>query len=89
VNIDWRKNMADHKFVYTISGVDLSDGQKAAISEAIGAAVATAMLGAAPKAARSDFLNILNTHGGRRINADAVADERVGEFVAASNRMTS
>lgn len=79
--------MADHKFVYTVSGVDLSNQQKAAISEAIGAAVATAMLGASPKAARSDFLNILNIHGGRRIEADAVANERVGDLVAAANRI--
>ena len=40
--------MPDHKFVYTVSGVTLSNAQQAKISEAIGLAVAQVLAGDAP-----------------------------------------
>jgi uncharacterized protein (DUF697 family) len=75
------ESMADTKFVYTVSGVNLTDAQKSSISEAIGAAVASALVGPSAKAVQSDFLNLCNIHGGIRINADAVADQKVSEVL--------
>jgi hypothetical protein len=77
--------MTEHKFVYTVSGVDLTDAQKAAISQGIGATVASVLIGASPQTLRSDSLNIGNIHGGKWILAELVADQTVGEFTAAAN----
>jgi len=76
--------MANQKFVYTVSGVDLSEEQRGAISREIGAAVARALIGAAPKALRSNALNICKIHGGRWIPVEDVAKQNVGELVASS-----
>jgi hypothetical protein len=73
--------MADHKFEYIVLGVDLSHEQKTAIAAEIGAAVARVLVGAAPKAARSEMLNISNIHGGRWLPADLAASKTVGEIV--------
>jgi hypothetical protein len=76
--------MADSKFVYTVSGVDLNEEQKAAISREIGAAVARALVGAAPKTMRSEFLNIVKIHGGRWILADLAGKQTVADLVSHS-----
>jgi hypothetical protein len=76
--------MADSKFVYTVSGVELSEEHKAAISREIGAAVARVLVGAAPKAMRSEFLNIVKIHGGRWLPAELAAKQSVAEVVATS-----
>jgi hypothetical protein len=68
--------MADHRFVYTVSGVTLSQAQQAKISQAIGAAVAEALAADVPGTVRTDFLNIHRIYGGKWIDvADA---EKIG-----------
>jgi hypothetical protein len=74
--------MADHKFTYTISGVDLSDEQRATISREIGAAVARVLIGASPKTVRSDFINISKIQGGRWLPTDLAAKDTVEKLVA-------
>jgi hypothetical protein len=56
--------MSDHKFGYTVSGVDLSHEQKEAISREIGAAVARVLAGGSPGVPRTDFLAIGKNYGG-------------------------
>jgi hypothetical protein len=66
--------MADHRFVYTVSGVDLTDAQKAKVSQAIGVAVAEALTGDAPGTVKTDCLSVHRIYGGRWIPvADAEA----------------
>jgi hypothetical protein len=59
--------MADHRFVYTVSGMTLSNAQQAKISEAIGIAVAQALAGDKPGTIRTDALNINRIYGGKWI----------------------
>jgi hypothetical protein len=70
--------MADHKFVYTVSGVDLTEAHRHKISEAIGAAVAIALSSGAGtgKVAAADCLNLLKIYGGRWIPVELA--EKVG-----------
>jgi hypothetical protein len=68
--------MAEHRFVYTVSGVNLSQAQQAKISEAIGTAVAQALVGDAPGRVRADFLNINRIYGGRWI--EVAEAEKIG-----------
>jgi hypothetical protein len=56
--------MANHKFTYTVSGVDLSQEQQAAVSRAIAAAVSTALIGHAPKTVTSEALSLWKIAGG-------------------------
>jgi hypothetical protein len=58
--------MADHRFVYTVSGVELKEEHKHKISEAIGAAVATSLANIAgvQNVAAVDSLNLLKIYGG-------------------------
>jgi hypothetical protein len=66
--------MAEHKFVYTVSGVNLSEAQKTKIAEAIGGAVAQALAADAPGAVKTDCLFVNRIYGGRWIPiADAEA----------------
>jgi hypothetical protein len=76
--------VADHKFVYTVSGVALTDEQKTAISQEIGAAVTRLLIGSAPKPMKSEFLNISKIQGGRWLPAELAAGETVRAVVAAS-----
>jgi hypothetical protein len=76
--------MADHKFVYTVSGVDLNDEQQRAISQEIGNAVTRALLGHQPKAAKSEFLNICKIHGGLWTPMDLAGKKTVGDLAAQS-----
>ena len=72
--------MPDHRFVYTVSGVNLSDAQKAKISEAIGGAVAEALTADAPGTVRTECLTINRIYGGRWIpvaEAEAVGVQKV------------
>ena len=59
--------MATQKFVYTVSGVDLSDAQKTKISQEIAAVVARAVMGEAPRAIQPDLLTLHGIAGGRMI----------------------
>ena len=59
--------MADHRFVYTVSGMTLSNAQQAKISEAIGIAVAQVLAGDTPGTIRTDALNINRIYGGKWI----------------------
>jgi hypothetical protein len=74
--------VASHKFTYTVSGVELSTEQQAAISREIAAAVTRVMIGHSPKSVKSDFLNVTKIHGGLWIDPAVIATESVGEVVA-------
>jgi hypothetical protein len=72
--------MADHKFVYTVSGVNLSDAQKHKISEAIGAAVAQALAVQVPGTVQTDCLTVGRVYGGKWIpvaEAEAIGAQNV------------
>lgn len=56
--------MADTKFVYTVSGVELSEAQKLKISEEIAAAVTKAIVGQSPEQLRTDYLTLHQIAGG-------------------------
>jgi hypothetical protein len=76
--------MSHHKFVYTVSGVALSDEQKATISREIGAAVARVLAtSAGSKTLAGAFLNIGKINGGRWLDPSTLAKgETVAELVA-------
>jgi hypothetical protein len=74
--------MASHRFTYTVSGVDLSAEQQAAISGEIAAAVARVLVGQSPKGLKADFLTVTKIHGGIWIDPTLVGKESVGELVA-------
>lgn len=80
--------MADHKFVYTVSGVDLSDEQKAVISREIGAAVSRVLVGGSPQV-KSEFLSYCRINGGIWVDPNLVPPrETVGEFTNNATRAT-
>ena len=64
--------MADHKFVYTVSGVTLSAAQQHKVAEAIGTAVAHALATEAPGTVQTECLLINRIYGGRWIPVAAV-----------------
>ena len=68
--------MATHKFVYTVSGVELSDAQKSTISQEIAAAVTRVVLGGSPKHIQPELLTLHGVAGGKMID---VAVERPTE----------
>jgi hypothetical protein len=72
--------MANHKFTYTVSGVDLSQEQQAAVSRAIAAAVTTALVGTSPKALVSDALSYWKIHGGIWIDPAALSRTTADEL---------
>jgi hypothetical protein len=74
--------VASHKFTYTVSGVELSNEQRAAISREIAAAVTRVMVGHSPTSVKTDFLNVTKIHGGLWIDPAVIAQESVGEVVA-------
>ena len=74
--------MANHKFTYTVSGVDLSSEQKAAISREIGAAVTRALIGSAPQPVKAEYLTLTKINGGIWIDPTLVANETVGQLEA-------
>jgi hypothetical protein len=63
--------MASYKFVYTVSGIDLTDAQKAKISEEIAGVVTRGVLGQSKEAIRPDLLTLHGIAGGRMIPVDA------------------
>ena len=65
--------MADFKFVYTVSGIDLSDAQKAKISHEIAAVVARSVLGDSHEKLQPDLLTLHGVAGGKMIRATAAA----------------
>ena len=65
--------MADHKFVYTVSGVDLTEAQKTKIAQGIALAVTEALVGEAPPELRTESLTLLRSYGGRMIPPDLAA----------------
>lgn len=72
--------MADHKFVYTVSGVTLSETQQHKIAEAIGVAVAQALAVEAPGTVRTECLMVNRIYGGRWIpvaDAEAIGVQNV------------
>lgn len=75
--------MAEHKFVYSVSGVDLSVAQQAKISQAIAVAVAQVLTSDGPGAISMDFLNSTKIHGGKWITAEEAAKVGLAEVLAA------
>jgi hypothetical protein len=59
--------MADHKFEFTLSGVNLSDEQKNRISSEIATVVTRAVVGDSPNALRTPMWSLVNIHGGRMV----------------------
>jgi ethanolamine ammonia-lyase small subunit len=76
--------MADYKFVYTVSGVDLSDAQRTKISQGIAAAVTHALVGEAPTALRNESLSLFRIYGGRMVPPDVALE--AGGIVAMEDR---
>lgn len=76
--------MASHKFVYTVSGIDLSDAQKSKISQEIAAVVTRAVLGESRAAIQPDLLTRYGVAGGKMRPADAVAKspDALGAFIS-------
>jgi hypothetical protein len=74
--------MAEHRFFYTVSGVDLSDAQQAKVSQAIGVAVAEALAGDAPGAVKADFLSVNRIYGGKWIPVAVAEAEGVQNILS-------
>jgi hypothetical protein len=76
--------MADHRFVYTVSGVELKEEHKHKISEAIGAAVATSLanIAAVQNVAAVDGLNLLKIYGGLWIPVELAETVGIPEVIA-------
>jgi ethanolamine ammonia-lyase small subunit len=68
--------MADYKFEFTVSGVNLSDDQKQRISNRIAAAVTQAMVGDSPDLLSAQFLSVCRINGGKNMIGE-VAREAV------------
>jgi len=79
--------MSEHKFVYTVSGIHLTEEQKATISREIGATVSRVLAGNAPSPVSSEFLNISKIHGGIWITVESAALKNVGEIIAGSEKL--
>jgi hypothetical protein len=63
--------MASHKFTYTVSGFELTDTQKAKISQGIAAVVAQAVLGESAEKLQPELLTRFGIAGGRMIDVDS------------------
>lgn len=63
--------MPDHRFVYTVSGIELSEVQKSRISEQIAAVVTRAITGDTPDELSANYLTLVRIHGGRWIRAES------------------
>jgi hypothetical protein len=59
--------MADHKFEFTVSGVNLSEVQKNHIAGQIALVVTRALVGEAPETLRTAMWSQVNIHGGKMI----------------------
>jgi hypothetical protein len=64
--------MATQKFVYTVSGVTLTDAQKTKISQEIATVVTRAVLGESPAALQPELLTLHGVAGGKMIPTAAV-----------------
>jgi hypothetical protein len=63
--------MADHKFEFTVSGVELSEEQKNNIAGEIAQVVTRAVVGSSPTALRTAMWSLVNIHGGRMLPPEA------------------
>jgi len=72
--------MASSKFVYTVSGIDLSDAQKAEISHEIAAAVTRVVLGKSAKQVQPQLLSLHGVYGGKIV--DTAVEHPTAEFVS-------
>jgi hypothetical protein len=63
--------MATEKFVYTVSGVELSDAQKEKISREIAAAVTRVVLGEEPRQIQPQLVTLHGVYGGKLANFEA------------------
>jgi uncharacterized protein (DUF697 family) len=57
--------MATQKFTYTVSGVDLTEAQKAKISQEIAATVTRVVLGESAKQIQPQLLSLHGVYGGK------------------------
>ncbi|HYI64053.1 MAG TPA: hypothetical protein VEW71_04135 [Allosphingosinicella sp.] len=62
--------MSSQRFVYTVSGIELTDAQKSHISEEIAAAVTRALLGEMPTVLDSGYLSEHPLCGGSHIHPE-------------------
>jgi hypothetical protein len=60
-------SMADHKFEFTLSGVNLSEEQKNKIASEIATVVTRAVVGDSPKSLSTPMWSLVNIHGGRMV----------------------
>lgn len=74
--------MANHKFTYVVSGVDLSHDLKASISRAIAGAVAGALAQGPKMEGRVEALNFTKIYGGIWIEPSALSKTMQGELNA-------
>jgi hypothetical protein len=77
--------MASHKFVYTVSGVELSEAQKSKISQEIAGVVTRAVLGESRAAIQPELLTLHGVAGGRMIPTaefSAVKGRPVEDFIS-------
>ncbi len=71
--------MPTHKFVHTVSGVELTGAQKAQLNGEIAATVTRVLLGMAPAALNSDFLSEHPVCGGSHKREEQVRDNAANE----------
>jgi len=67
--------MAEHKFEFTLSGVNLSDAQKTQIASEIALVVTRAVTGGSPQALSTPMWSKVNIHGGKMIPEALLAAE--------------
>jgi hypothetical protein len=75
--------MAEHKFVYSVSGINLSEAQQSRISQAIGVAVAQVLTGDGQGPIHTDYLNAIKIHGGKWISAEEATKVGLANVLAA------
>ena len=67
--------MAEHKFEFTLSGVNLSEAQKTQIASEIALVVTRAVTGNSPQALSTPMWSKVNIHGGKMIPEALLAAE--------------
>ena len=71
--------MADHKFEFTLSGVNLTEAQRSQIAGEIAMVVTRAVVGNSPDAAKAAMWSQVKINGGRMIPPDLLREVVAGE----------
>jgi hypothetical protein len=72
--------MAEHKFEFRVSGVNLSEEQKSRIAGDIALVVTRALVGGSPGTLSTPMWSLMNIHGGRLIGNLEGAVELLGDL---------